>query len=123
MEINRETADYIVRYYSRLMTDAEKRAHRNLSLTMKATRGRSDLAAQGEIKRSTAHAKFMSADPEALALSKDGYEPFLFRTAARIMRENEDMIRFNRCPKCGNLARTPTARQCRMCRHDWHAAP
>jgi hypothetical protein len=26
----------------------------------------------------------------------------------------------NCCPKCDALAKTPKARQCRYCFHDWH---
>jgi uncharacterized C2H2 Zn-finger protein len=26
----------------------------------------------------------------------------------------------NRCPRCGEVAKTPKAKQCRFCKHDWH---
>ena len=34
----------------------------------------------------------------------------------RIAREH----RINRCPMCNRIARTPLAKQCHWCRHDWH---
>lgn len=41
------------------------------------------------------------------------------KIAERLVRELEDKI-INNCPKCGGLARTPRAKQCRHCGHDWH---
>jgi len=31
-----------------------------------------------------------------------------------------DRVFVNRCPKCNRIARTPAARQCMWCHHDWH---
>ncbi len=40
---------------------------------------------------------------------------------ARLLLEDyRDKIYMNNCPVCGKLARTPHARQCRHCGHDWH---
>jgi hypothetical protein len=117
MEVKREVDGYIVRWYGHLMTKAELRAQRHLSATMKATKGRSDLSAQAEAQ---GHSPFLSDEPEVLRLAAGGYEKFVARTAARILTEHPNEVSFNRCPKCGGLARTPTARQCRFCGYDWH---
>lgn len=37
-----------------------------------------------------------------------------------VMNDYKDQVFFNNCPECGRLARTPTAKQCRHCGHDWH---
>ena len=37
--------------------------------------------------------------------------------ARRILKDNPDIL--NTCPKCGKLARTPKARQCRFCGNKW----
>jgi len=42
------------------------------------------------------------------------------KIARIIIEKHEDRIFWNRCPKCGKLARTPKAKQCRFCQHDWH---
>lgn len=123
MDLNSEAAHYVIRFYGHLMTDAECRAQMHLFAAMKASSGRSDIGAQKEAQLSPFHYKFLSSeDPEVLRLAADGYEAFERHTAARILQEYGVRVRFNRCPRCGELARTPTAKQCRHCRHDWHTA-
>jgi hypothetical protein len=116
-----DTASYIVRYYSHLMTTRENLAYRHLTATVKSTHGHSDLAAHHEARNRASHLRTMLSDnPEVLSLADGGLERFLERTAQRIISEHGKEIVLNRCPKCGALAKTPTARQCRFCRHDWH---
>ena len=38
----------------------------------------------------------------------------------RLISTCTDRIFVNRCPECNRIARTPTARQCMWCHHDWH---
>ena len=121
MKLTREAAHYVIGFYGSLMTDVERRAQRHLSVTMKATSGRSDVAAQKDAQRSRIHSKFLSEEPNVLRLAANGYEAFALGTAARILQECAAEVRFNRCPRCGELARTPTAKQCRHCHLDWHA--
>jgi hypothetical protein len=112
---------YVFWHYGHLMTTKEKWAYKHLAATLKATRGRSDAAAQAEVKSGATHfRKQLSGDPAVLDLVRDGYDPFVIRTGQRILNEHRDKIVLNRCPKCGVLARTPKARQCRFCGHDWH---
>lgn len=33
---------------------------------------------------------------------------------------NSGAIRINRCPECSRIVRTPRAKQCLWCGHDWH---
>ena len=120
MEFNPQLADYVVRYNADLMTEAELKAQRHLFATMKATRGRSDEIAQHEAQKDKFLSRMLSTEPNVLSLAKDGYRQFQLTTAARILRDSADEVFFNRCPVCGELARTPTAKQCRYCGHDWH---
>lgn len=55
-------------------------------------------------------------------LLKNGPTAFRRHTAERIVKDHAEEIFFNTCPRCGKLARTPKARQCRYCRDDWHHA-
>jgi len=114
-------ARYVFVYHRHLMTEQEWRAYRHLHGTMKAT-GRSDAAAQEEAKGTPApwFREQLSDDPQVLFLARDGFEAFMERTAQRIRDEHGDDIVMNRCPRCGGVARTPQARQCRFCRYDWH---
>lgn len=41
------------------------------------------------------------------------------KIAEILIRDYKDKIFINDCPNCGKLARTPKAKQCRYCRHDW----
>ena len=120
MELTPEVAGYVVGFYGDLMTAVERKAWRHLFFTMKATRGRSDVAAQREAQGHKIHSRMLSDEPQVLIRAKNGYEQFQMTTAARILRDSPDKVSFNYCPRCGKLARTPTARQCRHCGHDWH---
>jgi hypothetical protein len=49
------------------------------------------------------------------------------RGSAAIYDEVKDrfltgQLQANRCPKCNRIVRTPHARQCLWCGHDWHQA-
>jgi len=118
-----EKARYVLRYYGQLMTTPERLAHRHLMGTAKATRGRTDAIAQSEVAHSSHPGRdLLSNDPQVLQLASDGIEVFTVRTAQRILDKHSDEIVFNYCPRCGALAKTPKARQCRVCHHDWHSA-
>jgi hypothetical protein len=116
-----DEAKYAFHNYGHLMTPKEAQAFRHLGGTMKATMGRSDPAAQEEVKgESTYLRKWLSDDPEVLLLARDGYDAFVLWTGQRILNDNQGLIVLNYCPRCKGLARTPKARQCRFCGYDWH---
>ena len=119
-----DVAFYVIRYYEDYMTKQEKMALAHLQATMKATHGRSDAAAQEEARNNKPHLRPpLTGDPDVLCLASDGSQPFIERTAQRIFTAHGSEIFLNRCPKCGALAKTPKARQCRACKHDWHDTP
>jgi hypothetical protein len=116
-----DKAGYVVRYYGHLMTALERRAHRHLLGTAKLTHGRTEAAAQVEAgSRSHPARELLSDDPDVIRMASKGIDAFVVQTAQRILDEHANEISFNYCPKCGALAKTPKARQCRFCRHDWH---
>jgi hypothetical protein len=117
-----EKARYIFAHHGDLLNKQERAANRHLTGTAKITRGRSDAAAQIEAAKSPSRVReLLSEDPQVLELARYGYDSFVLRTAERILTYHADKIAFNHCPQCGRLARTPKARQCRYCRHDWHS--
>lgn len=122
MVLSPQAAYYVVRFYSYLMTDVELKAQRHLFAAMKATKGRSDVGAQRKAQEHKIYSRLVSDEKDVLSLAKDGYEEFEARTAARLLRTFADKVFFNYCPVCGGLARTPTAKQCRSCGHDWHGS-
>jgi hypothetical protein len=117
-----DEARYVFAYYDHPMTEHERLAYWHLVATAKATHGRSDADAPEEPKSSMYYnlRERLSDDPSVLLLAREGLETFVLRTGQRILNDHRDQIELNRCPRCGALARTPTARQCRACRHDWH---
>ena len=120
--MDRDKARYIVRYYDHLLNEHERRAQRHLFATSKTTHGRSDAAAQEEVKAGSSPLRqLLSEDPEVLRLASQGWDTFMRNTAERIYTEHQQEIVLNCCPRCGALAKTPKAKQCRSCRHDWHA--
>lgn len=52
-------------------------------------------------------------------LSNDEKAYHTHEVAQKLLEEKSDAIFFNYCPKCGQLARTPQAKQCK-CGHQWH---
>ena len=71
------------------------------------------------------HAKRMAdleAEHPAIVerIRRDGAAAVLANARDRVLREHPDTARLHHCPKCGSLLRTPVARQCLECGHDWH---
>jgi hypothetical protein len=104
---DKQKLQYVFRYFFYLTNRHERLAYTNLGLKAKNV-------------GSNAHVKQLSNDPQVLLLEAGGLEEFQARTARRIMADHADKVFFNYCPACNALARTPRARQCRFCGHDWH---
>jgi rubrerythrin len=105
---------YIVIYYHNLLTFEEKAAYKHHLTTLKAKN--SDNTKYKEMLMR----KWGTTDQDALSLLEGGYDGFKKKVAARILNEELENVFINNCPKCGKLARTPEAKQCRFCGHDWH---
>ncbi len=55
----------------------------------------------------------------------DELQKALMRFSANVASRIEKLmmlgeITVNRCPKCSRVVRTPSAKQCMWCKHDWH---
>jgi hypothetical protein len=112
--MNQETANYIITYFSNLLTNIEK-------LALKHYRHSYKTADDPKMRRMLTDKGWISTEPEILDLLKNGYEEFELNIARRIMTENPEKVFLNHCSVCNLLARTPYARQCRHCGHNWHA--
>jgi hypothetical protein len=116
-----DKAVYACCYCGQFMTEQEQLAERHLVAVRKASSGRTERAAELELDRVPPYFREMlSDDPQVLMLASDGYKSFVLRTGLRILKEHSEDVLLNCCPRCGGIARTPTARQCRYCAHDWH---
>jgi len=110
--MEQDQARYIVRYYSHLMSTEEKFAYTNLNVQLKSAHASPSMQAH--------LSQLLSDNPEAVELAKDGLEAFEQQAAGRILEVHGNTVILNYCPRCGKLAKTPKARQCRFCFHDWH---
>ncbi|MDO5979877.1 hypothetical protein [Flavivirga spongiicola] len=114
-----EKIDYILQYSSNLMSREEKLAWRHYSTIVK--RGKNDISEFSDSRREMfLRQNWLTDNPNALELLKDGADAFRKNTAERILADNGENIVFNYCPKCDKLTRTPRAKQCRFCNYNWH---
>ncbi len=117
--MQKNKVDYILNHFSHLMTINERAAWKHWSTNYKIDNGDYVSEEQKEKRRKVSKkAGWISSDPKILGLLKEGIENFRLKTAERIFKE--ETVEFNCCPKCGSIARTPRAKQCRFCSYDWH---
>jgi hypothetical protein len=57
-----------------------------------------------------------------LAIAR-GPESFRIEVAVRLLADPTALASVRRCPRCNRVARTPKAKQCFWCGHDWHDTP
>ncbi|MEN5088912.1 hypothetical protein MUB18_13390 [Sphingobacterium sp. PCS056] len=114
--IDQDTQNYVITHYLHLMSPHEKLAYKHIHSLLKLE-GNKDLDKMKKIYLKTG---WLTKDRIALSLIRDGSEKFYKNTAERILAHHHSQITFNNCPKCGKLARTPLARQCKHCYFDWH---
>lgn len=58
-------------------------------------------------------------DPEKMRVLLNAFRESVYKRIDQLMQIS-DGIPINRCPACNRVARTPVARQCMWCKHDWH---
>ena len=100
------------------MTKEEGMAWRHWSTTYKMEHSDSTLQQKESRIKVSLQKGWMTQDPKILKLLENGIDEFEKAVAIRIDEQNT--IKYNNCPKCSKLARTPKAKQCRFCGFDWH---
>lgn len=114
-EFDEDLPRYLIKNYQHLMNLDEKVAHRNFSLDYKLEKGNpKSLAYQKKIK------SLQLKTLNSRKLMEGGWDHFLHSWIVRILKENFDQIKLNRCSECSRLTRTPKSKQCRYCGNDWH---
>ena len=109
-----ELTEYIFNHYHNLLTVEEKTAYKSILGERKIEDAESP-AMKKMLRRG-----WVSTDPKVQALLANGAETFMDGVRDRVMREHRDEVFLNLCPRCGALARTPSARQCPKCHLSWH---
>jgi hypothetical protein len=109
---------YVSGHELSLMTDLERRVAGAIITRAKAqgfeSRGASEAARM--LSEKWGHA----GDPQVEAALADGPEAFRRRVSQRVLSDPRARALINRCPRCQRIVRTPAARQCFWCGHDWH---
>jgi hypothetical protein len=109
---------YMVHHLGRLMTDFERRCYRLGVMREKAEASPSSRVAE------RLRAAWPEADTDVPEALSDGVTALCQRIVNRVRREHgQGTLRLNRCPRCHRIARTPLAKQCFCCGHDWHSSP
>jgi hypothetical protein len=105
----------VLNHHQHLFTDLESHALRVIRLRRK-------LEAYGEPEREREERIFgrIPDDPRIDPLAELGGVEFSRLVIERVLREHGDQVKLNRCPRCRRIPRTPQARQCLWCGHDWH---
>jgi hypothetical protein len=120
IEYDEETAlcQYVWRYGRRFITDLELRADRAATVREKAARA----AEMGSKQLAKVLLKQWGCvgDLEIDAALAEGYQALHLRVLRRIQCDPGALAGINRCPRCRRVVRTPTAKQCLWCNHDWH---
>jgi hypothetical protein len=111
-------ARYLFRHAQHRMTEVERRADWAAMMTIKAMV--SEWRGSDAVARRLREVLAEQDDPAVAAALADGYEAFRLRVVLRLLSDREVVAMINRCPACNRIVRTPRARQCLWCGHDWH---
>jgi hypothetical protein len=110
-----ELTRYVWHYFMSLMTDFERRVGGAIF-----GRGKAAASASPQMRRWLSQRWGHVGEPDIEEALADGAEAFRRRVRDRILSEHRSDVFVNRCPRCERVVRTPTARQCFWCGHDWH---
>lgn len=117
--MQQEKIDYVFEYFRNLMTEQEAKAWRHYSSEYKLTH-RGEKVANESRRKLYLKNGWMTEDAEITKLLDNGIDTFKENVVSRILNQCSEKVYFNLCPNCNKLARTPLAKQCRHCGHDWH---
>jgi hypothetical protein len=107
---------YIWEHYRHLFTEFEKQVDVRIKVEIKSRHMSKEM-------REERLTRFCGPpDPAVDRALEDGHWAFLDQVRARVLAEAEAQVVINRCPMCSRIVRTPKARQCMWCHHDWHPA-
>jgi predicted RNase H-like HicB family nuclease len=111
-----ELRRYIWGFCKHLLTDLERRADH-----VAFVRAKYSGADREEERRFWLKNNGVTESPDVDRVLSAGWEAFRESVFQRIVSERGESI-LNRCPRCRRIVKTPKARQCLWCGHDWHGA-
>ncbi|WP_146565474.1 hypothetical protein [Posidoniimonas corsicana] len=104
---------YVFGNYFHLLTFDERVAEKLRQARLKAEHGGGKPARMLESRLAT-------ESPDAHALLEQGSDGFRISVALRVLAEHATENEINLCAACNRVVRTPQAKQCLWCGHDWH---
>ena len=114
-ELYPELAEYIFNYCGKYFWQKELIANKHLLALSKSKNGVNTGMYKFFMKEENVY-----TDNEIMDLVSGGFDEFKRKVTERIFKEHGHELELNLCPSCGKIARTPQAKQCRFCLHDWH---
>ena len=109
-----EMIGYVWDHYRRLMTAFERRVGMAWLAEQEARIGKP------EVGQAMLRSAGLVGNAEADAALAGGIDAFRDKVRDRLLKEHAAEVFVNRCPRCNRIVRTPKARQCLWCGHDWH---
>jgi len=110
--IDRDYIIYVTKQCRHVLKPEEEKALRRFAWQQERIEG-------NELARTKQEWLLGFDDAKTNTIVELGQEIALQKIVNRVLTEHGlDLI--NLCPNCGKLARTPLAKQCRHCQHDWH---
>lgn len=110
-----ELTKYILRYFQKYLTKME-----SLTLSIASVESKVRTISSARIA-SRLMGRFSKEELiEAEKHLQQGHGEYQNKVTQRILQEHAEEIIVNRCPQCGRIVTTPTAKQCLWCGHDWH---
>ena len=106
--------NYVLAYFTKYFTPTESLGFMGIVTELKAQNFGPFMA-----KRIREEWK-ANTNPEVEEALSQGSEKFRETVFQRLMSDHGEDIFINRCPNCNKIAKTPRAKQCQWCFHDWH---
>lgn len=107
---------YVLRYFPHLMTPLERRVVEYTAPIISNSQETKLQSLYKYLEERDGHVE----DDVVVDAFKTPYDERVANAVARVISERRSEIVENRCGECQRLARTPVAKQCFWCGHDWH---
>ena len=108
--------NYVWEHYSHLFTEFERKVSNRIIFEMKTRH------TPPEVREKRFKLFLGELDSAVTSALEEGHWEYLRRVRDRALAEVPDKVHINRCPQCQRIVRTPRARQCLWCHHDWHGS-
>ncbi|MCC9641616.1 hypothetical protein LOC71_04970 [Rhodopirellula sp. JC740] len=107
---------YVLRHFPQLMTPLERRVTEYIAPIISNTDDSKILRLHEFLQERDGHVD----DADVISAFQKPYDDRIANAVDRILETRRDDFFENRCAQCQRLARTPAAKQCLWCGHDWH---